>query len=365
MSSLWFLFYIPALIAVVSGLVVLLRKGTGRVAQRLNAVALIVGGISIAFYGYGFRPGEEGGHWADISYYIIMLVAIPLYYLAIRHLTTLTGIRLRDYLIFLAPTAVVTFGAISLYVFNYQNGYEFSRVFIAFYVTVVLIWSYQKVREYYLLLKEYYSLVGNIRTENMRLLTLTALALIPVAISIIAFSARQKGLTALIVMIVLLSLCLLVIGYFLFRVRYSAEVLRLRLSEHDAQDKKTSLERSLSAENAYARCLENLTVAIHDDKVYLDPEISLVSLAEKVKTNRTYLSDAIHLTYGASFSDFINHLRIDHALETIKEKHRKGEEILVKDIALSSGYNISSSFYRAFERETGQTPTQWMKENLK
>ncbi|MBQ1209722.1 MAG: AraC family transcriptional regulator, partial [Bacteroidales bacterium] len=44
---------------------------------------------------------------------------------------------------------------------------------------------------------------------------------------------------------------------------------------------------------------------------------------------------------------------------------QKGEDILVKDIALTSGYNISSSFYRAFERETGQTPTQWMKENLK
>lgn len=325
----------------------------------------MVGGVSIVLYAQGFRPGEESIHWDDISYYTIMLVAVPMYYLAIRHLTTLTGIRLRDYLIFVMPTLVVAFGAISLYVFDFRNGYVFSRTFIAFYVIVVLIWSYNKVVEYNKLKAEYYSTVENVQTSNMRLLSVTALALIPVAIGIIAISHRQKSVVLAIIMIVLLSIILLVIANFLYRIRYSAEELRLRLAEYDDKEKKSSQDRTLSAEGAYARCLENLSHAILVDKVYLDPEISLVSLAEKVNTNRTYLSDAIHLTYGKSFSDFINSLRIEYALETIKEKHRNGEDILVKDIALSSGYNISSSFYRAFERVTGLTPKIWMKENLK
>jgi AraC-like DNA-binding protein len=363
MSSLWYLFFIPALIAIVCGSIILFKKGA-LVSQKLNAIALMVGGLSIVFYAQYFRPGEENVHWDDISYYTIMLIAMPLYYLAVRHLTTLSGIRLRDYLIFLAPTLVVSFGAVSLYVFNYENGYQFSRVFIAFYVIVMLIWSYNKVKEYYKLQKEYYSVVENTSTDNLRLLSIMALTLIPVAVATWVLSHYHESVALTVVMIVLLSAVLLVIANFLYRIRYSAENLRRRLSEYDAMEKNTA-ERAVSAENAYAKCLEKLDRAIYEDKVFLDPEISLVSLAVIIKTNRTYLSDAIHLTYGLSFSDFINHLRIEHALASIREKHQKGEDILVKDIALTSGYNISSSFYRAFERETGQTPTQWMKENLK
>ena len=67
------------------------------------------------------------------------------------------------------------------------------------------------------------------------------------------------------------------------------------------------------------------------------------------------------MTYGMSFSDYFNHLRIQHATVLMREKKEAGEPILVKEIALQSGFNNASSFYRAFERETGMTPKQWIK----
>lgn len=364
MSSLWFLFFIPALIAIVWGLIILLRPRRSMTAQRLNAAAMLLGGVAIILYAQGFRPGEESLHWDDIAYFVIVLAVIPLYYLAVRHLTTLSGIRLRDYLIFVAPAVVVVLGAVSLYVFNYEHGYQFSRVFIAFYTIVILIWSYTEVRSYYRLLSEYYSTVENTSVEDVRMLTITALVIIPVAITIIAIAHYQKTVILTSVMIVLLSVILFVAGFFLYRIRYSAENLRRRLAEYDAMEKQIPPRPSMSAEGSYARCLQQLKQAIETDKVYLDPDVTLVSLAERIQTNRTYLSEVIHLTYGRSFSDYINHLRIEYAMQLMREKKQLGSPILVKEVAMASGYPISSSFYRAFERESGKTPSKWIKENL-
>ena len=290
-----------------------------------------------------------------------MMVVIPLYYLAVRHLTTLSGIRVRDYLIFLAPAIIVSFGVVSLYVFNYEHGYVFSRVFIGFYTVVVLVWSYDAGRKYYKLLCEYYSTVENASVDDVRMLTVTGLTFIPIGTTIIAISHYQRTVVLAIVMIVVLSIFLFVAGLFLFRIRYSAETLRRRLAEYDALEKASEPRSPLSAEGTYARFLQQLEQAIMEDKIFLDPDISLVALAERIRTNRTYLSDAIHLTYGMSFSDYFNHLRIQHATALMREKKQAGEPILVKEIALVSGFNTSSSFYRAFERETGMTPKKWIK----
>ena len=359
MSSLWYLFFIPAVIAAVWALIVLFKPGEAQAAQKLIAGALLAGGIAIVLYSLGFRPGAEAVHWDDISFYVIMLFVVPLYYLAVRHLTTLSGVRLRDYFIFLAPALVVVQGAVSLYVFNYEHGYIFSRIFIGFYAVAVLLWSYHAVRSYYHLLADYYTTVENKSVEDVRMLTITALVFIPIGITIIAISHYQRTVVLTVVMIVLLSVSLFIAGLFLYRIRYSAESLRMRLAQYDALEKASEV-KPLSAEGSYARFLQQLEKAVKEDRIFLDPDISLVSLAERIHTNRTYLSDAIHLTYGMSFSDYFNHLRIEYAMELMRQKRVKGEPILIKDIALASGYNISSSFYRAFEKETGMTPKKWI-----
>lgn len=363
MSSVWFLFFIPAVIAAGWGLGILLKPGDASAARALLACSLLAGGIAIVLYSLGFRPGAESIHWDDISYYVIMMVVIPLYYLAVRHLTTLRGIRVQDYLIFLAPAIIVSFGVVSLYVFNYEHGYLFSRVFIGFYTVAVIVWSYDAGRKYYQLLSEYYSTVESTSVQDVRMLTIIGLSIIPIGTTIIAISHYQHQRTVVlsIIMIVILSIFLFIAGLFIYRIRYSAEMLRTRLAQYDAQEKASEPKTALSAEGSYARFLQQLEYVIVEEKIFLDPDISLVTLAERIKTNRTYLSDAIHLTYGMSFSDYFNHLRIQYSMELMRGKKKAGEPILVKEIAMESGYHISSSFYRAFQKETGMTPKQWIK----
>lgn len=363
MSTLWFLFCIPAFIAIAWGLMILFKRGESLVAQRLLAGALLAGGAALVFYSQGLRPGQEDVHWDDIAFYVIVMAVIPLYFLAIRRLTTLGGIQLRDFFIFAAPAVVTVFGTVSLYVFSYEHGYLFSRVFIGFYSASVLLWSYSAIRSYHRLLSEYCSTVENTSVRSLRLLTIGGIAFIPLALVLIAVSHNPKMQLLSAVMIVLLSALLFLAGYVIYGLRFTAANLQRRLAEYDELERK-SVSAPMSAEGAYERCLASLDEAI-GEKVFLDPDLTLVSLAEKIKTNRTYLSNAIHLTYGKTFSDFVNHLRIQYALSQMRQRHERKEEILAKDLAELCGYSNNTSFYRAFVRETGLTPKKWMTDFLK
>lgn len=96
-------------------------------------------------------------------------------------------------------------------------------------------------------------------------------------------------------------------------------------------------------------------------KGYLDPEISLIGLAAKLGTNRTYLSDIVHERYGMTFSDFINSKRIEDAKKALIES--KGD-VLIRDLHKELGYNSATSFFRNFKRQTGMSTGEWVKEMI-
>lgn len=96
-------------------------------------------------------------------------------------------------------------------------------------------------------------------------------------------------------------------------------------------------------------------------KGYLDPEISLIGLAAKLGTNRTYLSDIVHERYGMTFSDFINSKRIADAKQALIESRG---DVLIRDLHKELGYNSATSFFRNFKRQTGKSTGEWVKEMI-
>lgn len=57
---------------------------------------------------------------------------------------------------------------------------------------------------------------------------------------------------------------------------------------------------------------------------------------------------------GASWSDFVAALRVDHACRLLRETSRS-----VMAITFECGYDDVSTFYRAFKRRTGLPPSEW------
>lgn len=118
-------------------------------------------------------------------------------------------------------------------------------------------------------------------------------------------------------------------------------------------------KKGLSAKND----LEKLSPLVRkvqravDNKKFLEGHLTLASMAHDLASNRTYLSDLVHQQYGMSFSDFINHLRIEEAIKILEQMD---DELLIKDLYVRLGYNSPTSFYRNFKRITGSSTTEYI-----
>jgi AraC-like DNA-binding protein len=94
-----------------------------------------------------------------------------------------------------------------------------------------------------------------------------------------------------------------------------------------------------------------------EEKLYTDNSITLNILAEKLKTNRTYLSREINKKYQCNFNQLINKYRIKEARKILLTE--KYKNYTIEGIAQEVGFNSKSSFNAAFKSYTGITPSYY------
>lgn len=99
------------------------------------------------------------------------------------------------------------------------------------------------------------------------------------------------------------------------------------------------------------RCMET-------DKLYLNPLLTLMDLAQAAGTDKTGISTYIN-GHGKTFYDYVNEYRVAEACRIIDKKVVDGERISMTDVALQSGFNSISTFNRYFTKLKGITPTSY------
>lgn len=115
-------------------------------------------------------------------------------------------------------------------------------------------------------------------------------------------------------------------------------------------------EKSALSAEAAKRITGKLRAAMEKDHLHRDPNLSLWMLARHIGASPNYISQTLNEDIGESFFDFVNGYRIAEAkilLATTKDT--------VLTITYDVGFNARSSFYNAFKRVTGETPTQYRK----
>ena len=90
---------------------------------------------------------------------------------------------------------------------------------------------------------------------------------------------------------------------------------------------------------------------------FLKPNLTLPALAASVECSVNHLSQVINSGYGMSFFDYLNQHRIEYAKQLLSDRDSQFQSVL--SIALAAGFNSNSSFYTAFKKANGQTPTQF------
>lgn len=93
----------------------------------------------------------------------------------------------------------------------------------------------------------------------------------------------------------------------------------------------------------------------NDERIYMDEDISLTSLAKLLEINPPLLSEFLRRNYNKNFNEYINEQRIREAKRLMLEEPEK--EIL--EVCYEVGYKNVSTYYKAFKSETGYTPGKW------
>lgn len=105
---------------------------------------------------------------------------------------------------------------------------------------------------------------------------------------------------------------------------------------------------------------DSLIDFLKKEKPYLDNELTLSSLADKIGIQPYLLSEILNKRLRRTFYDFIHYYRVEEAKKRLVSKENSQFTILA--IAYDCGFNSKSTFNRIFKNLTGQTPSEYIEQ---
>ncbi len=109
------------------------------------------------------------------------------------------------------------------------------------------------------------------------------------------------------------------------------------------------------------KILNELIKLLDNEKIFEKFDLTIVQLAKRLSTNRTYLSKIINEEFGKNYSDFINEYRVKESMLLFSDSE-KNSKLSIAGIAKESGFRSISKFNPAFKKFTGITPSKFRHE---
>lgn len=319
-----FIFLLPLAIAVFWIVRIFLLKDLNKVQL------LIVAGIITALLTMFYRERTA-------------LFMFPFFYLAVRQKISAQGVGKWDWLIFLPSAIIIPWEQTTLF-----------TALLCLQIAGISIWSVIGVHRYNERLAELYDTSDDSSADDIgQVLTFIIFTAVVTLLIVLLPDAVMSSILIRCIFAVFLSVLQYYIGSLTYRMKDTSTIA--------AELESIKEEPENDAEPVAAKPGDDrLIQKVLDENLFLDPSLSLVSLAEQLHTNRTYLSNSIHSCRNQNFSEFINSLRVEYFMDIV----RKEPGINVKEAAMRSGYNNLQSFYRHFSEIMEMTPKTWISKQL-
>jgi TolB-like protein/AraC-like DNA-binding protein len=105
--------------------------------------------------------------------------------------------------------------------------------------------------------------------------------------------------------------------------------------------------------------IDRLKVYVDTERPYLNPALTLRSLAEQIDIHPNHLSYLLNEAIGANFNEFINRKRIEHFKKLVTDTDNS--HISIIGLAYESGFNSKTVFNSVFKKEVGMTPKEYQR----
>jgi AraC-like DNA-binding protein len=103
--------------------------------------------------------------------------------------------------------------------------------------------------------------------------------------------------------------------------------------------------------------LQKLSAYMETHKPFLNPDITLESLANEISVNPRILSQIVNETYNKNFKSYILEFRVKESMRMLEDSKYKKHTVL--EILYEVGFNSKSAFNNQFKLYTNLTPQEY------
>ncbi|WP_203969605.1 helix-turn-helix domain-containing protein [Capnocytophaga stomatis] len=250
---------------------------------------------------------------------------------------------------------------------NSEYQWFFILSLVAFVISGIAypILSYRKITKYQQLINENFAYEEGISLRWLKVFIM-GLGIIFLVGTIIILMREvfqiDFGFNSDLIIFVLIVLLVFLIGF--SGIRYQGIFTEKAIKEHSIVEAKTVSEYRKSGlkSDEVTQLHQEMLSLMEEKKPYLEPKLTLNQLAEQLAISSNNLSQVINQCEGKNFYDFVNSYRVDEFIKRATNDKNKGLNLL--GIALDSGFNSKSSFNQVFKKHTGDTPSNYLKNNI-
>ena len=106
--------------------------------------------------------------------------------------------------------------------------------------------------------------------------------------------------------------------------------------------------------------LHRIQEIMQDSELICQQDFSSSRLAKLADSNTTYVSQVINEKYGMTFSNLLGRCRVKIACMRMNDPDKYGN-VTIEAIAMGTGFKSRTAFINAFKRETGLTPSDYLR----
>ena len=362
--------------------VLLLDKGNNRLPPKLLLFFFsIIGFVLFEHYLFQRQVIFEYPHLMGLTYTFPIILGPILFIYTKSLVNENNAISFRDFLLHAIPFLfITTFLIYDFYFLSPQEkliyyeketqGDTSSFIFIAeffinFSIPFYSIVSLLLLKKHLKQIKQSYSNTKNIDLHWLKivLICMVFVSFVSVLMGLLSdyfnFISFEDGDN---LMYITLTVIIYFLGYYGIKQKPILSIDNPILQNETTPTQKSKYATSSLKDDEKEILTQRLTKSMENEKPYLNENLTLKELANKLETSPNNLSQIINEKLNKNFYEFINEYRINKVKSMLADPKYSHYSML--GVAFECGFNSKSTFNSVFKQFTGKTPTEFKKSDF-
>jgi len=234
--------------------------------------------------------------------------------------------------------------------------FEFAAIMFGL---VIIVLTFRKVRKHSKLLRDQYSSVER-RELNWVLVVITSVIIFFI-LSIISEIYLSEFTNDIIAAVFGISLVYWTSYHGLLQQSSENLIVEKQIDSKLINDVDNSGSQSEKEQEKYKQVLEKVDALLCTETLYLNPELTIVHISERIDEHPRLVSSAINKLSQQNFNSYINKYRVEKAKSMLLAG--KTSQLNIEGVGFEAGFKSNSAFYTAFKKFQKITPLQFLQDS--